>query len=62
MTRKQLAAHPYVEELFKEPGNGYWLYLKEGYWSPEMGTTHLHEFTIFELADKFSRVEAGTPY
>ena len=60
-TLQQLKDHPWVEEVEKEEGNGYWLYLKEGYWSPEMETTSLHEFTITELIDKFTRVERGEP-
>ena len=62
-TLAQLKAHPWVAGIDDETdsGNGWWLYLKEGYWSPEMETTSLHEMTIRQLCDVFSRVEPGSP-
>ena len=56
-TLAQLKAHPWVEGVDTEDDNGYWLYLKNGYWSPEMETTSIHEMTVYELCDVFSRVE-----
>ena len=60
-TLSQLKAHPWVMDIDEEVNNGYWLYLKEGYWSPEMETTSLHEMTVKALCDVFSRVEKGSP-
>ena len=60
-TLTQLRNHPWVEGIDEEDDNGYWLYLKEGFWSPEMETTSLHEMTVRELCDVFSRVEKGSP-
>ena len=60
-TLTQLRSHPWVKGIDQEDGNGYWLYLNEGYWSPEMETISLHEMTIRELCRKFSGVELGSP-
>lgn len=60
-TLAQLKAHPWVSGFDEEFDNGYWLYLKDGYWSPEMESTSLHEMTIKDLCDVFSRVEEGSP-
>lgn len=60
-TLSQLRAHPWVSEIDEEFDNGYWLYLKNGYWSPEMESTTLHEMTVKTLCDVFSRVVEGSP-
>ena len=60
-TLAQLRQHPWVQGIDEEQDNGYWLYLSEGYWSPEMETTSLHEMTVRDLCDVFSRVEPGNP-
>ena len=60
-TLAQLRHHPWVQGIDEEQDNGYWLYLIEGYWSPEMETISLHEMTVRGLCDVFSRVEPVNP-
>ena len=58
-TLRALLAHPWVQGWDDERGidNGIWIYLKTGYWSPEMEATTIHEMTVAECCNVFSRVE-----
>lgn len=60
-TLAQLRSHPWVSGVEEEDHNGYWVYLQDGYWSPELESTTLHEMTVQALCDAFSRVEQGSP-
>tara|TARA_R100001129_G_scaffold159224_1_gene123304 strand:- start:419 stop:643 length:225 start_codon:yes stop_codon:yes gene_type:complete len=62
-TLAQLKAHPLVSgwEDETDQDNGYWIHLQNGYWSPETETTTLHEMTVKDLLDVFSRVEKAPP-
>lgn len=60
-TLAQLKAHPWVQGVEEEDDNGYWLYLKSGYWSPQMETSSLHEMTVRDLCNMFNLVEPGNP-
>lgn len=58
-TLAQLRAHPWVSGWDDETDqdNGYWIYLQDGYWSPDMEAITIHEMTVKDLLDVFSRVE-----
>ena len=62
-TLAQLKAHPLVSGWDDETDqdNGYWIYLKDGYWSPDMEAITIHEMTVKDLLDVFSRVEKAPP-
>ncbi len=62
-TRKDIEGRYEVVEMFSEPDNGWWVYLKPGYWCSAMECGTIHEDTIRECCDMMQYVErAPTEY
>ena len=59
-TLAQLREHPWVDFIDADE-EGYWLYLNDGYWSPEMETISLHEPTVARLLEMFYLCKPGSP-
>ena len=47
-TFAQLASDPRVSDVYREPGNGTWVHLRQGYICPEMECGTIHESTVAE--------------
>lgn len=46
-----------VEQVGNEGSDGYWIYLRAGFWNPEEETVAIHEFTVSDCLDKLRAVE-----
>jgi hypothetical protein len=55
-TKAQILADPRVDQFFHD-GDGWWCWLKPGYWSSNMECGTLHEDTIREVVEQFDYVE-----
>ena len=44
-------------EAIETDNDGHWIYLNEGWWSPDMGCRTIHEDTVAEALKKLRRVE-----
>lgn len=53
-TKKDIADCPYVDEVFYEGENGWWIHLKQGYKSCRMESGLIHEHTMKDLCDAFN--------
>ena len=54
-TRADLMKHPAVE-LFERDEDGYWCYLKEGWWCSDMDCRTIHEDTVRDVLKVFESV------
>ena len=60
-TKKDIQSHPGVASIHKEDDGCYntpswWVYLKEGWISPEMECGIIHERTIKDICDKVNYI------
>ncbi len=55
-TRKQIAEHSAVDQIFRD-SDGWWIWLKPGWWSCNMECGTIHELTIAECCAEFGCVE-----
>ena len=53
---RKLANDHRIEEIRNEGGDGYWIYLKPGWWLPHMETHCIHEYTQAACLDEFKEV------
>lgn len=54
-TLQQFNDHPWVGKAFRD-SDGYWVWLKPGYWSTNMECGTLHEYTVKELIEQWQYV------
>jgi hypothetical protein len=47
-----------VDEVGNEGSDGYWIYLRSGFWSPEDETVAIHEYTVSACLCKLRSVES----
>ena len=55
-TSKDIINHPAVDEFFRD-SDGYWIWLKGGWISPDMECGTIHEWTISDCCCKLNGVE-----
>ncbi|TFG82819.1 MAG: hypothetical protein E4G74_02150 [Erysipelotrichales bacterium] len=55
-TRTDIERHHAVDQMFRD-SDGWWVWLKAGYWSTNMECGTIHEMTIGECCEQMQYVE-----